>query len=91
MRSALDQTLPKDLYEVIVIKNFRDEAIDRQLEKWGVVDLYSDDVSQGGKVRDALPAGTGGDYDRNERLAHECTGVGEFKRFTMGARCLTAH
>jgi len=47
VRSALDQTLPKDLYEVIVVKNFRDETIDRQLEKWGVVDLYSDDVLQG--------------------------------------------
>ena len=49
VRSALDQMLSKDLYEVIVVKNFRDEGIDRQLEKWGVVDLYSDDVSQGGK------------------------------------------
>jgi cellulose synthase/poly-beta-1,6-N-acetylglucosamine synthase-like glycosyltransferase len=47
VRSALDQTLPKDLYKVIVVKNFRDEIIDRQLEKWGVVDLYSDDVLQG--------------------------------------------
>jgi len=50
VQSALNQTLPKDLYEVIVIKNFRDETIDRQLEKWGgVVNLYSDDASQGGK------------------------------------------
>ena len=32
-----------------MIKNFRDETIDRQLEKWGVVNLYSDDASQGGK------------------------------------------
>jgi len=59
VRSALDQTLPKDLYEVIVVKNFRDEAIDRQLEKWGVVDLYSDDVSAGGKIHEALEAATG--------------------------------
>jgi hypothetical protein len=59
VRSALDQTLPKDLYEVIVVKNFRDEAIDRQLEKWGVVNLYSDDVSQGGQVRDALGVARG--------------------------------
>jgi len=59
VRSALDQMLSKDLYEVIVVKNFRDEAIDRQLEKWGVVDLYSDDASQGGKVRDALGVARG--------------------------------
>ena len=50
VRSALNQTLPKDLYEVIVVKNFRDEIIDRQLGKWGVADLYSDDVSVGGKL-----------------------------------------
>ena len=49
VQSALNQTISKDLYEVIVVKNFHDEAIDRQLEKWGVVDLYSDDSSQGGK------------------------------------------
>jgi len=59
VRSALNQTLPKDLYEVIVVKNFRDEAIDRQLEKWGVVDLYSDDASVGGQVRDALGVARG--------------------------------
>jgi len=59
VRSALDQTLPKDLYEVIVVKNFRDEYIDRQLEKRGVINLYSDDASQGGKVRDALRVARG--------------------------------
>jgi len=59
VRSALNQTLSKDLYEVIVVKNFRDEAIDRQLEKWGVVDLYSDDVSVGGQVSDALGVARG--------------------------------
>jgi len=44
---------------VIVVKNFRDEAIDRQLEKWGVINLYSDDVSQRGKVREALGVARG--------------------------------
>jgi len=53
-RSALNQTLPKDLYEVIVVKNFRDEAIDRKLEEWGVENLYSENVGIGPKVVDAL-------------------------------------
>jgi len=59
VQSALNQTISKDLYEVIVVKNFRDETIDRQLEKWGVVNLYSDDASQGGQVRDALGVARG--------------------------------
>jgi len=59
VQSALNQTISKDLYEVIVVKNFRDETIDRQLEKWRVINLYSDDVSQGGKVRDALGVARG--------------------------------
>jgi len=49
VRSALNQTLPRDLYEVIVVKNFRDEAIDRELEERGVVNLYSNDVTVGGR------------------------------------------
>ena len=59
VRSALNQTLPRDLYEVIVVKNFRDEAIDRELEERGVVNLYSNDVSQGGKVHEALEVAKG--------------------------------
>jgi len=41
VQSALNQTISKDLYEVIVVKNFRDETIDRQLEEWRVINLYS--------------------------------------------------
>jgi hypothetical protein len=52
--------LPKDLYEVIVVKNFRDEATDRQLEKWGVINLYSDDASAGGKF--VTRSGVAGGY-----------------------------
>jgi len=59
VQSALKQTISKDLYEVIVVKNFRDETVDRQLEKWGVINLYSDDASAGGQVRDALGVARG--------------------------------
>ena len=59
VRSALQQTLPKDLYEVIVVKNFRDETIDRRLEEWGVANIYSDDTSQGGTIYEGILAAEG--------------------------------
>ncbi|PSO05438.1 hypothetical protein B9Q04_18950 [Candidatus Marsarchaeota G2 archaeon BE_D] len=59
VRSALQQTLPKDLYEVIVVKNFRDETIDRRLEEWGVANIYSDNTSQGGKIYEGILAAEG--------------------------------
>jgi glycosyltransferase involved in cell wall biosynthesis len=59
VRSVLNQTLSKDLYEVIVVKNFRDEIIDQELERWGVINLYSDDARQGGALRDALEVARG--------------------------------
>jgi len=59
VRSALNQTLPRDLYEVIVVKNFRDEAIDRELQERGVVNLYSNDVTVGGTVHEALEVARG--------------------------------
>ena len=36
VNSALNQTLPKDEYEIIVVKNFEDENIDRFLEEHSV-------------------------------------------------------
>ena len=59
VRSALQQTLPKDLYEVIVIKNFRDETIDHRLEEWGVTSIYSDDTSQGRTIYEGILAAEG--------------------------------
>ena len=54
VQSVLNQTLSKGLYEVIVVKNFRDKAIDRRLEEWGVADLRSESVGIGPKVLEAL-------------------------------------
>jgi len=59
VRSALDQTLPKDLYEIIVVKNFRDEAIDSKLQELGVVNLYSDHRGLGAKIVEALEVARG--------------------------------
>ncbi|MFP3209602.1 MAG: glycosyltransferase [Nitrososphaeria archaeon] len=54
VQSVLNQTLSKDLYEVIVVKNFRDEAIDRRLEEWGVFNLHSEDARYGHMIVEAL-------------------------------------
>jgi len=59
VKSALSQDFPRDLYEVIVVKNFRDEVIDRRLEEWGVVNLYSDQRGLGAKVYEALQVARG--------------------------------
>ena len=59
VRSALQQTLPKDLYEVIVVKNFRDEIIDRKLEEWKVANIHSEQSSQGGKIYEGIRAAEG--------------------------------
>jgi Glycosyltransferases, probably involved in cell wall biogenesis len=41
VNSALNQTLPKDEYEVIVVKNFEDERIDKFLEEHGVKNIVT--------------------------------------------------
>jgi glycosyltransferase involved in cell wall biosynthesis len=41
VNSALNQTLPKDEYEVIVVKNFEDKRIDKFLEEHGVKNIVT--------------------------------------------------
>ncbi|WP_449462583.1 glycosyltransferase family 2 protein [Tardisphaera miroshnichenkoae] len=60
VKSALNQTLPRDLYEVIVVKNFRDEFIDSKLSEWGVTNLCSESQGFGAMIYEALQ-GTGGE------------------------------
>ncbi|MGC8615393.1 MAG: glycosyltransferase family 2 protein, partial [Thermoprotei archaeon] len=59
VKSVLDQTLPRDHYEVIVIKNFRDDFIDSKLKEWGVTNLYSESVGLGAKIYEALQVARG--------------------------------
>jgi glycosyltransferase involved in cell wall biosynthesis len=59
VKSALNQTLPRDRYEVIVVKNFRGDFIDSKLEEWGVTNLYSESVGLGAKVYEALQVAKG--------------------------------
>ncbi|MFP3138320.1 MAG: glycosyltransferase [Nitrososphaeria archaeon] len=51
--------LPRDLYEVIVVKSFHDAAIDGQLENWGVTSLSSESPGIGAKVCEALKVAEG--------------------------------
>ncbi|MGC9107703.1 MAG: glycosyltransferase family 2 protein [Infirmifilum sp.] len=59
VKSALNQTLPRDHYEVIVIKNFRDDLIDSKLNEWGVTNLYSESVGLGAMIYEALQVAKG--------------------------------
>jgi len=50
VNSALNQTLPKDKYEVIVVKNFEDKRIDEFLEEHGVKNIVTDEGPLGAKI-----------------------------------------
>ena len=52
--SALNQTLDKELYEVIVVKNFTDSNIDKKLSDLNVKNILTEEEGQGGKVTEAL-------------------------------------
>ena len=59
VRSALNQTLPREFYEVIVVKNFRDEEIDRWLESSGARLILSQSPEQGEHLAAALEEARG--------------------------------
>ena len=50
VNSALNQTLPKDEYEVIVVKNFEDKSIDKFLEEHGVKNIVTNEGPLGAKI-----------------------------------------
>jgi glycosyltransferase involved in cell wall biosynthesis len=53
INSALNQTLPKDEYEIIVVKNFSD--YDDILKNLGLKIVFSDEENQGADIVNALP------------------------------------
>ena len=57
--SALHQTLARELYEVIVVKNFEDDRIDRELNRLGVTNVRSNSIGLGAKVSEALEIARG--------------------------------
>ncbi|MGP8072934.1 MAG: glycosyltransferase family 2 protein [Thermoplasmata archaeon] len=59
VHSAVNQTLAKDRYEVLVVKNFVDPSIDRELAALGIPSLQMEETSHGGWVAHALERGHG--------------------------------
>jgi glycosyltransferase involved in cell wall biosynthesis len=54
LRSALNQTLPRELYEVLLVKNFEDKPMDEKMESEGVKLIYSESPLQGQHLLAAL-------------------------------------
>jgi glycosyltransferase involved in cell wall biosynthesis len=54
MKSALNQTLSKDLYEIFLVKNYVDESIDEFAEKNGIIIVNSDEPNYGNRILSVL-------------------------------------
>jgi len=50
VNSALNQTLPKDEYEIIVVKNFENKRIDKFLEEHNVKNIVTKEEPLGAKI-----------------------------------------
>ncbi|MEM0134155.1 MAG: glycosyltransferase family 2 protein [Thermoplasmatales archaeon] len=42
LNSVINQTIDRKLYEVIIVKNFKDEAIEQLIERNGIISIFSD-------------------------------------------------
>ncbi len=58
VRSALEQTVPRERYEVVVVKDFHDAEIDGELGRLGVPTVDGDGEAIGGFLRRAIDAST---------------------------------
>lgn len=59
IKSALVQSLPRKLYEIIVVKNFHDNEIDRFIQDNKIKEVYSEQKNQGRMVIDAFEKAEG--------------------------------
>ena len=59
VKSALNQTLLKDKYEIMVIKNYSDDKIDKFIEENNIKNILSDEISLSGKIVEALKIANG--------------------------------
>ena len=50
VNSVINQTLERSKYEIIVVKNYEDEGIDKFLTENGVINIRTDEVSLGSKI-----------------------------------------
>ena len=58
IKSVLSQTLDKTYYEIIVIKNFKDDNIDDFIKKNKVIGIISNEESLSGKLVEAFNKNT---------------------------------
>lgn len=54
IKSVLNQTLDKKYYEIIVVKNYKDDTIDDFINKSGIKNIYSLNKTLGSKISEAV-------------------------------------
>jgi len=59
IKSVINQTLDKQYYEIIVIKNYNDGKIDDFINKNNIINIFSSDNSIVGKIDDAIKISNG--------------------------------
>lgn len=59
LKSVVGQSLSRSFYEIILVKNFKDEKIDSFASKNNVKNIHSDDITLSGKIRTGLDIARG--------------------------------
>ena len=59
VKSALNQTLDKKYYEIIVIKNYSDDKIDKFIKENNIKNILTDEISLSGKIVEAFKIAKG--------------------------------
>lgn len=59
IRSVVRQNIPKDKFEVIVIKNFSDTVIDREIKLLGFLNIVTPEIRIGKMILEAIQASRG--------------------------------
>ena len=54
LKSSTEQSLSRQLYEIIIVKNFRDINIDAFAEEHNVINSYSENKTLSGKIIEAI-------------------------------------
>ena len=59
IKSALSQTLSRENYEIIIIKNYLDIEIDKFINDNNLINIYSEEKSLSGKIYEAIKVSSG--------------------------------
>jgi glycosyltransferase involved in cell wall biosynthesis len=59
IKSVLMQTLSRNYYEIIIIKNYADEEIDKYIKNNNLINIYSKEHSLSGKIYEAVKISSG--------------------------------